>query len=249
MVASDGTDTLLTTSSAYTAATVPTGPGTGVVSSTSNSAYTNSQFGSTGAKWRLVACDLAVQCIGAEVDLNGQFYLLHEPDNGDLGGKTSAALANYVNSRIVAVDSRRQWVGVSWYPANNSIDDTQFSTTAPSSTTDKSLAILFEGDSSKSLSFAVQAHAIYECIGPNVTNTSRTHVDPEGAAAAQSALQLIGDAWVGIKSRSQQMISATLSELAKMSFHTARNYGMNLAFNAVTRGMSGPFGQSLLTNG
>lgn len=203
------------TGSTYAGSTL-TLAATGVSGASTNSPHNAANM--TGAipllQARLVSAGLKLYPTMAEVDLNGTYVMLRNPDNQTLDTMNTSAMLAYETASRLPVDSSRRPACVLFNPVNP--DELDYGSYTPHSGR-YCMGILVSGTASKT--FAWEASAVFEEIGSYAHGETPSHADPEGFAAVLNASSDAGSVGYGdaLYKTAGQFVSAASQELKTLS--------------------------------
>jgi len=217
MTKSDG-NAVYISSNTGTYATGAAFPGTGttgVTASTPNAPFTTAQFsGGNPIQARLVGCCVYLWYLGSELNLQGEYVGLSDPDNQDVGSRSGAVVLADPTSIRVPITSQRKTLVLSWLPTNPNDLDFNDQTANDSA----SIGCYFNGTTSTSGVVGFEVHALVEYIGGSAPYRTYSSSDPNGFAAVMMAAEAQGaSVYESATKAARQMVTGAAQALIDLS--------------------------------
>jgi hypothetical protein len=171
--------------SAYTASTITTSAGTGVVGPVSNASFAQAQLATT-LQYRVVASGLKIRYIGTELNRGGQLVAFHDPFHQSLNGKTLSQLDAELQSERFRVNEN--WSYVLFRPVHD--EDLEMKSDLPAEFA-WFMAFAFQAPTPEiGGTFEYEFFTICEYAGTNARGMTPSHYDPVGFASVHAVTQM-----------------------------------------------------------
>jgi hypothetical protein len=232
------------TGSTYAGTTLTTAA-TGVTTASSNSPHNNSNFGNGYLQYRIVSAGLRVYPTMAEIDLNGVYAMLRNPDNQTLNTFDQTNILAYEAASRLPIDSSRRPVCVLFAPVNP--EELDYGVQTPH-TSKACMGIMVTGTASKT--FAWEAAVVVEEVGSYAHGETPSHADPDGFAAVLNAANDAGSVGFGdsLYKSGVAFAQAAAGQLAGLTSVVGAAAGRYVA-SSVARTLAGSYSRGTMGSG